>query len=71
MMDWSITDILDNSVAGSNSEESFAFLAGALFHVAWLDGEFCHDLGHILFVLEMVEYLLLFNFLVFEEHVNG
>ena len=70
MVNWSITDILHNSVAGSDSEESLALLASPWLDVLGLDRQFGLYFLLLLNIGKFVEELFLFEFSVFKEHVK-
>jgi len=71
MVNLSITNVLDNSVASSNSEECFTLLTGPWLHVFGLDRQFCLDFILFLDVCKLVEHLLLLNLSVFQEHIKS
>jgi len=70
VVNWSITNILDNSVASSDSEESLAFLTSPWLNVFGLDWKFGLHFLLLLNIAKFVEELFLLKFSVFQEHIK-
>ena len=71
MVDWPVALVLNNSVTGSDSEESLTALGREWLHLGGLDGDLGVDLLDLLLILEFVEVKTLVHLPVLEEHVEG
>lgn len=71
VVDGSITLVLDNSIAGGDSEEVFTLFGLERLHLIWLDGEFGGDFILLLLVFKFIEDGALLDVSVIEEHVKG
>jgi len=71
VVDGSVTLVLDNSIAGGDSEEVFTLFGLERLHLIGLDGEFGGDFILLLLVFKFIEDGALLDVSVIEEHVKG
>ena len=68
---WSITLILNNSIACSNSEKAVAISGVVWFHLIWLNGQFSSNFILLLLVFKFIDDRIGFNSSVIKEHVES
>lgn len=67
----SVANVLNDSVACSNSEECFFLVVCPWLHVGRLDRQLGHNFLLLLFIFELIKELGLLKFSVLEEQVKG